>query len=87
VLNVIFATLTTFLGPSRRVLWRPEMMVEPLVKVPEFAVGELANSGVLPPATEAIVATPVLYVIVTEYAPSAMLPASIESCARNCCPG
>ena len=59
-MKVIFATLTMFFGPSRRVFWRPETMVEPLLKVPEFAVGELANSGVLPPATEAIVATPVL---------------------------
>jgi hypothetical protein len=66
VLKVTFATLTTFFGPSRRVFWRPETMVEPLVNVPAFVVGVLANSAVLPPATEAIVATPVLYVMVTE---------------------
>jgi hypothetical protein len=41
-------------------------MVEPLVKVFALVVGVLANSVVLPPATDAIVATPVLYVMVTE---------------------
>jgi hypothetical protein len=36
------------------------------VNVAAFVVGVLANSVVLPPATDAILATPVLYVIVTE---------------------
>jgi hypothetical protein len=40
--------------------------VEPLVKVAGFVVGEPPNSVVLPPATEAIVATAALYVTVTE---------------------
>jgi hypothetical protein len=61
--------------------------VDPLVKVAEFVVGEPPNSVVLPPATDAIVATAGPYVIVTEYAPSGMVPASISSSARNCCPG
>jgi hypothetical protein len=64
--NVIFATLTTFFGPSRRVLCRPETIVDPLVNVAGFAVGADANSGVFPPPTDAIVATAVLYVRVTE---------------------
>jgi hypothetical protein len=87
VLKVTFATLTTLFGPSRRVFWIPETMLEPLVKVLELAAGAGENSVVFPPPTDAIVATAGVYVNVTEYPPSESVPASIRSSAMNCCPG
>jgi hypothetical protein len=51
------ATLTRFVGPSRRTFWNADTMVEPLANVPASAVGELANSVVLPPLTSPIVTT------------------------------
>ncbi len=51
------ATLTRFVGPSSRTFWKADTMVAPLVKVPASAVGEPANSVVLPPVTSPMVTT------------------------------
>ena len=50
-LNVTLAMLTTPVGPVRLMLWKPEIGVEPLANVEESVVGEVWNSGVLPPTT------------------------------------
>jgi hypothetical protein len=53
-LNVTFVMLTTPVGPSRLMLWKPEIGVEPLVNVEESVVGAVWNSAVLPPTTPSI---------------------------------
>jgi hypothetical protein len=60
--------------------------VEPLVKVFDAVVGLEENSGVLPPATEAIVMTVGSYVTVTPYAPRAVVPTSIAISTTNWVP-
>jgi hypothetical protein len=62
--NVTVATLTTPVGPLVLNCCKPEIGVEPLVKVDLFVVGLVENSGVLPPTTDAIVTVAGSYVIV-----------------------
>ncbi len=62
------------------------MFVLPLVNEPEFVVGDPENSGLLPPATDAIVKTAGSYVTVTEYAPSGVEPTSTEMSVGSCWP-
>ena len=87
VLNMTRATLTTPVGLVRLELWNAEILVEPLVNVPEFVVGLLENSAVLPPITEAIVTTVGSYVSVIVYAPSGVVPTSKRTSAVNWLPG
>jgi hypothetical protein len=87
VLKVTCATLTTPVGPSSRELWSAEIFVEPLVNVPEFVVGVLENSEVLPPVTEAIVTTVGSYVSVIVYAPNGVVPTSKRTSMVNWLPG
>jgi hypothetical protein len=51
------ATLTRLVGPSSRTFWNAETIVEPVVNVPASAVGDPANSVVLPPVTSPMVTT------------------------------
>jgi hypothetical protein len=87
VLKVTRATLTTPVGPSSRVVWNAEILVEPLVNVLEFVVGLPENSDVLPPITEAMVTTVGSYVSVIVYAPSGVVPTSKRTSMVNWVPG